>query len=61
MFKIMNTFNKVKMMMAALLLVVVGAGCNKELDEAPVLRYTGEANMTIEDLLALHQVSSVDS
>lgn len=61
MFKIMNTFNKVKMMMATLLLVVVGAGCNKELDEAPVLRYTGEANMTIEELLALHQVGSVDS
>ena len=57
----MNSFNKVKMMIAALLLVVVGAGCNKELDEAPVLRYAGEANMTIEDLLALHEVGSVDS
>ena len=57
----MNTFNKVKMMIAALLLVMVGVSCNKELDEAPVLRYTGEANMTIEELLSLHQVGSTDS
>lgn len=37
------------------------AGCNIEPDIAPIPTYTGEANTTIAELLALHQIGSSDS
>jgi PBP1b-binding outer membrane lipoprotein LpoB len=57
----MNTISKVKTMMAVVLLALLAVGCNKELDEAPVLTYNGQANMTIDELLSYHTVGSVDS
>ena len=57
----MNTTSKVKTMMAVVLLALLAVGCNKELDEAPVLTYNGQANMTIDELLSYHTVGSVDS
>ena len=57
----MNTIGKVKTMMAVALLALLAAGCNKELDVAPVLTYPGTANMTIEELLSYHTVSGTDS
>ena len=57
----MNTISKVKTMMAVALLALLAAGCNKELDVAPVLTYPGTANMTIEELLSYHTVSGTDS
>jgi len=57
----MNTISKVKTMMAVVLLALLAVGCNKELDEAPVLTYNGQANMTIDELLSYHTVGSTDS
>ncbi len=37
------------------------AGCNLELDVAPMPSFTGEANTTIAELLAMHDIGSEDS
>ena len=57
----MNTIHRIKMAFAAVLLLVGGASCDKELDVAPVMTYDGQANMTIAELNALHPVGSEDS
>ena len=57
----MNIFRNFRMILAVLPLLLLGAACNKELDEAPVLTYHGSANMTIEELLSYHTVSGTDS
>lgn len=49
------------MLIIAALLLLAGAACNRELDQAPVLTFDGEANMTIAELLNLHSVGSTDS
>lgn len=51
----------IKLFAAAVILVLAGTSCEKEMDVAPVLTYNGQANMTIAELNALHQVGSADS
>ena len=57
----MNIIRNIKLFAAAALLVVAGTSCEKELDVAPILTYDGQANMTIAELNALHEVGSSDS
>lgn len=56
-----NLMNKIQLLAISLVILIAGASCERELDEAPVLTYDGEANMTIADLCELHSVGSVDS
>ncbi|MCQ2280229.1 MAG: DUF5689 domain-containing protein [Bacteroidales bacterium] len=53
--------NKIQLLAISLVILIAGASCERELDEAPVLTYDGEANMTIAELCDLHSVGSVDS
>lgn len=57
----MNIIRNIKLFAAAVILVLAGTSCEKEMDVAPVLTYNGQANMTIAELNALHQVGSADS
>lgn len=57
----MNIIRNIKLFAAAALLIVAGTSCEKEMDVAPVLTYDGQANMTIAELNALHEVGSSDS
>lgn len=56
-----NLMNKIQLLAISLVILIAGASCERELDEAPVLTYDGEANMTIAELCDLHSVGSVDS
>jgi len=53
----MKIFKLSLCIMAALLVVA----CNPELDVAPVPTYNGEANTTIAELLAMHEIGALDS
>lgn len=53
--------NKIHLLAITLVILIAGVSCDRELDQAPVLTYDGEANMTIEELCALHTVGSADS
>lgn len=57
----MKIIENIKILVVAVLLLLASASCNKELDNAPFITFDGSANMTIAELLALHQVSNVDS
>lgn len=53
--------NRIHLLAITLVLLFAGAACNRELDEAPVVRYDGQANMTIAELCDLHSVGASDS
>lgn len=53
--------NKIKYTVLAAFFLLACVSCNKELDEAPVLTFDGERNMTIAELLELHTVGTTDS
>ena len=50
-----------KITIIAILIAAVLAGCNLEPDVAPMPTFVGEANTTIADLLAMHDIGSEDS
>lgn len=57
----MRTIHRIQALFVAIMATFACISCNHELDEAPYLTYDGVANMTIEDLLALHTVGDSDS
>ena len=50
-----------KITIIAILIAAVLAGCNLEPDVAPMPTFVGEANTTIAELLAMHDIGSEDS
>lgn len=50
-----------KITIIAILIAAALAGCNLEPDVAPMPTFVGEANTTIAELLAMHEIGSEDS
>ncbi|MBQ7550530.1 MAG: OB-fold nucleic acid binding domain-containing protein [Bacteroidales bacterium] len=58
----MNTIiNKIKSICLLSILIFTMGGCDKELDVAPILSYDGQANTTIAELIAMHNMGDSDS
>ncbi len=57
----MSSFNRIKLIALVVISAFVGVSCEKDLDVAPVLTYSGKATMTIAELNELHTAGSVDS
>ena len=57
----MNLYNMKKISIIVITIAAILTGCNLDPDVAPMPTFVGEANTTIAELLAMHEIGSEDS